>query len=94
MKQLFDFFPILLFFIVYKFYLDIPPEFILSVNAWFPFMNLEPGNGEFAIYLATLTAIVATLIQVGLTGMLSRKVEKMHIITLILLIVFGGATLL
>ena len=94
MKQLFDFFPILLFFIVYKFYLDIPPEFILSLNSWFPFMGLEPGNSEFAIYLATLAAIVATLIQVALTGMISRKVEKMHIITLILLIVFGGATLL
>jgi len=94
MKQLFDFFPILLFFIVYKFYLDIPPEFILAVNAWLPFMNLEPGNAKFAIYMATLIAIVATIIQVALTAMISRKVEKMHVITLILLLVFGGATLL
>jgi len=94
MKQLFDFFPILLFFIVYKFYLDIPPEFILSINELLPFMELEPGNNKFAIYMATLTAIVATIIQVLLTALISKKVEKMHIITLILLLVFGGATLI
>ncbi len=93
MKQLFDFFPILLFFIVYKFYLDIPPGFILSINELMPFMGLEPGNNKYAIYLATLAAIVATLIQVLLTAIISKKVEKMHIITLILLLVFGGATL-
>lgn len=94
MKQLFDFFPILLFFIVYKFYLDLPPEFIQGTNSLFPFMALEPGESKHAIYMATLSAIVATLMQVALTAIISRKVEKMHIITLILLIVFGGATLL
>ena len=94
MKQLFDFFPILLFFIIYKFYLDLPDELILSVNTLFPFMGLEPGASKHAIYLATLTAIVATFIQVALTAIISKRVEKMHIITLILLIVFGGATLL
>ena len=56
-------------------------------------MQLEPGESKHAIYLATLTAIIATFIQVALTAVVSRKVEKMHIITLILLVVFGGATL-
>lgn len=93
MKQLFDFFPILLFFIVYKFYLDLPDELIVSVNDLFPFMTMQPGEPEHAIYLATLTAILATLVQVMLTIIVTRRVEKMHIITLILLIVFGGATL-
>ncbi len=93
MKQLFDFFPILLFFIIYKFFTDLPDEFILSVNELFPFMSLEPGETKHAIYLATLTAIVATLIQVMITLIVTRRVEKMHIITLLLLIVFGGATL-
>ena len=32
MKQLFDFFPILLFFILYKFYLDLPDDLILSIG--------------------------------------------------------------
>ena len=36
MKQLSDFLPILLFFILYKFYLDLPDEFILATNAWVP----------------------------------------------------------
>lgn len=94
MKQLFDFFPILLFFIIYKFYLDLPDELILSINAIFPFMGLEPGEAKHAIYLATLTAILATIVQVALTAIISKRVEKMHIITLLLLIVFGGATLL
>jgi intracellular septation protein len=34
------------------------------------------------------------LAQVAITAIATRKVEKMHLITLILLIVFGGATLL
>ncbi len=93
MKQLFDFFPILLFFIVYKFYLDLPDELILSVNQWFPFMGMEPGESKHAIYLATLTAIIATVIQVAFTAITSKKIEKMHVITLLLLLVFGGATL-
>jgi intracellular septation protein len=94
MKQLFDFFPILLFFIVYKFYIDLPADWITGVNSLFPFMALQAGEAKHAIYLATLTAIVATLVQVAITAVVNKKVEKMHIITLILLLVFGGATLL
>jgi intracellular septation protein len=93
MKQLFDFFPILLFFIVYKFYLDLPDGLIESVNSLFPFMRMQAGDSSHAIYLATLTAIVATLLQVAITAAVNRRVEKMHAITLILLLVFGGATL-
>jgi len=93
MKQLFDFFPILLFFIIYKFFLDLPDELILSINNIFPFMNMQPGESKHAIYLATLTAILATIMQVMLTVALTKRVEKMHIITLVLLLVFGGATL-
>ena len=93
MKQLFDFFPILLFFIVYKFYLDLPDEWITSVNGLLPFMQLEPGEGKHAIYLATLTAIVSTVIQVALVALVKKKVEKMLLVTLLLLLVFGGATL-
>jgi intracellular septation protein len=66
MKLLFDFFPIVLFFVAYK---------------------LQ------GIYAATLVAIVATLGQVGMTWWRSRRVEPMHWVTLFLLLVFGGATL-
>jgi len=93
MKQLSDFFPLLLFFILYKFYLDLPDEFILSINDWVPLMKLTPGKSTDAIYLATLAAIVVTLVQVVLAALIVKKVEKMPLITLALLLVFGGATL-
>ena len=93
MKQLFDFFPILLFFVLYKFYQDLPDELILGINAWVPLMELTPGKAGDAIYLATLAAIVVTLLQVVAAAIIVKKVEKMPIITLALLLVFGGATL-
>ena len=93
MKQLFDFLPILLFFILYKFYLDLPDDLILGINAWVPLMDLTPGQSSDAIYLATLAAIVVTLIQVVLAAIIVKKVEKMPLITLALLLFFGGATL-
>jgi len=67
MKFLFDFFPILLFFVAYK---------------------------THGIYAATVVAIVASFIQVGYAWLKHRKVETMHWITLALIVVFGGATLL
>jgi intracellular septation protein len=94
MKQLFDFLPIALFFIVYKFFLDLPDGLIIAVNDLLPFMALTPGNESDAIYLATLVAIIATIIQVAFSAILFKKVEKMPIITLLLLVIFGGATLL
>lgn len=67
MKFLADFFPILLFFIVFKLY---------------------------GIYPATAVAIVASFIQVGYAWFKNHHVEKMHLITLVIIVVFGGATLL
>lgn len=66
MKFLFDFFPILLFFVAYKLY---------------------------DIYVATATVIVATIVQVSLFWLKHRRFEKMHLITLGLVLLFGGATL-
>lgn len=94
MKFLFDFFPILLFFVVYKFYTDIPPGTIETLNSWLPFMHLQAGESSHAIYLATLVAILATVVQVAYSTLVMKKVEKMHWITLALLVFFGGATLL
>lgn len=66
MKLLFDFFPIILFFVAYKFY---------------------------GIYAATAVAIAATIIQVAYTWFKHRKIEKMHWVTMILIVVMGGLTL-
>lgn len=72
MKFLFDFLPIILFFIAFKI-----PE--------------DPQEG---IMLATIVAIVVSVIQVSYSWLRHRKVEKMHLITMGLIIVLGGATLI
>lgn len=66
MKPLLEFFPIILFFIVYKLY---------------------------DIFIATGVVIIATLIQVLIYWRLYRKVETMQWLTLILILVMGGATI-
>ncbi len=67
MKFLFDFFPILLFFIAYKLY---------------------------GMYTATAVAIAASFVQVAAFWLKNKRFEKMHLITLGLITVLGGATLL
>jgi len=66
MKFLIEFFPIVLFFVAYKF-----------------------GN----IYLATLVAIGASLIQVLYTRFKTGRFEKIPLITLAIITVLGSATL-
>lgn len=46
------------------------------------------------IYIATAVAIAATILQVGWTWMRHRKVENMLWVSLAVIVVFGGATLL
>jgi intracellular septation protein len=66
MKLLFDFFPIVLFFIVYKF---------------------------FGIYTATAVAMVASVTQVVFYRLKFQHYDKMHLISLVIIVVLGGATL-
>lgn len=66
MKFLFDFFPILLFFIAYKL---------------------------FDIYVATGVAIAATIAQIAVAWMKTRTVAPMQLVTLVVILVFGGLTL-
>jgi intracellular septation protein len=47
----------------------------------------------YGIYPAIVVIMLATGIQVGLSWLKHRKVEKMHLITLALVVVLGGATL-
>lgn len=47
----------------------------------------------YDIYTATGALIVATIIQVAVTWVLYKKVEKMQIVTAVLVAVFGGMTL-
>lgn len=67
MKFLFDFFPILLFFVAYKMY---------------------------DMFVATGVIIVASVVQVSFYWYKHRRFEKMHIITLILVVILGSATII
>jgi intracellular septation protein len=67
MKFLFDIFPVVLFFIAFKFY---------------------------GIYVATAVAIAATFLQIGWLWLRGRKIENMLWVSLGVIVVFGGATLL
>jgi intracellular septation protein len=67
MKFLFDMFPVILFFVAFKF---------------------------FGIYIATAVAIAATLLQIGWLLLRKRKIEPMLWVSLGVIVVFGGATLL
>ncbi len=71
MKFLFDFFPIIAFFIA--FYI--------------------PEDRQQGIYAATYTLIVACFIQIALYWLLYKKYEKMHLITFVVVLVFGGLTI-
>lgn len=92
MKLLYDFFPVILFFIVYKFYGAIPPEAIHAINPWLP-LTLVPGEHGDAIFLATAVAIVASFVQVGFYWLRHKRFETMHLVSLVLITLFGGATL-
>ncbi|MGR6034669.1 MAG: septation protein A [Candidatus Nitrosoglobus sp.] len=92
MKLLFDFFPILLFFGAYQLYDKLPPEIVEGLNH-IPFLALPPGGPENAILLATAVAIIASALQVSLYFLKYHRFEPMHLVTLGLVVVLGGATL-
>lgn len=66
MKFLYDFFPILLFFVAYKMY---------------------------DIFVATAVAIVAAFVQVMLFWIKHKRFDNMQLVTLGLIVLLGGATL-
>ncbi len=80
MKLFFDFLPIVLFFLAYKF-----------GGGDYSF-NGQTYQVE-GIYAATAVMIIATLVQVSYTWLRLRTVERAHIITLALVVLLGGLTL-
>jgi len=89
MKFFLDLFPIILFFVTFKFYGEvIPAEQSLCTLGY-----CIPGGTPGAIYAATLVAIIASFAQVAYVWFKQRRVETMHLVTLALIVVLGGATL-
>ena len=93
MKALFDFVPVLLFFLTFKFYDSLPNSLIETVNQ-LPFVNLTAGNSKDGIFMATLVIILATVLQNIMHWLIYRRLEKMHVISLVILLVFGTLTVI
>lgn len=60
----------------------------------FPIVLFFVAFKLFGIYVATAVAMVATFLQIGWTWLRHRKVENMLWVSLAVIVVFGGATLL
>ncbi len=71
-----------------KFLFDLFPVILFFIAFKIP---EDPTEG---ILLATAVAIGASLLQVAIYWLKFRRVENMHLITLVILLVLGGLTLL
>jgi intracellular septation protein len=61
---------------------------------FFPVILFFVAYKLYGIYVATGVAIIASFVQVGYGWWRHRRVENMHLITLGILVVFGGLTIL
>ena len=88
MKLLFDFFPIILFFLSYY-------QASFLVENTFVGQLIDPEKPDFitATIIATAVAIIASFIQVGYNWFSTRKIERMHIFSLVLITVLGSITI-
>ncbi len=60
----------------------------------FPVILFFAAFKLYGIYVATAVAIIATVAQIGWVWLKHRKIDNMQWISLALIVVFGGATLL
>ncbi len=91
MKLLFDLFPVILFFVAFK-YSEKNPELAASWVA--SLMGSAAVDPKIApILLATVVVILATIAQIAWVAFRHGKVDKMLWVSLVLVVVFGGMTL-
>ena len=91
MKLLFDLFPVILFFVTFKVAGNYEAESLALATDW---LGSGFTAGQAPIMLATAVAIVATFAQIGWVWMRHRKVDTMLWVSLAVIVVFGGATIL
>lgn len=90
MKLLIDFLPIVIFFIVYK----MAPQCIETISPLLNAEQIQQLTDMPAIVLATAVLIPATMLQILYTRLTTGKIETMHLVTLGLVVVMGGATVI
>ena len=95
MKLLFDLFPVILFFAVFKFAGAQPEAAQAFASQYLSFIVVdgEISAQQAPILLATAVAILATLAQVLWLLMRRRHVDTMLWVSLVIILVFGGATI-
>lgn len=95
MKFLFDFFPILLFFGVFKI-AEIYQQTAFGIVSTYLGGFVSGGvikQDQAPIMLATAVAIVATTIQIAYVKLKGRKVDGMLWVAFLIITVFGGLTI-
>lgn len=91
MKFFFDLFPVILFFVTFKFADRLPLDSVSLLES----VGLSASSAsDFPILLATLVVMVATLFQVLWSWGRYRKVDGVLLLSLGLVLVMGGLTLL
>lgn len=90
MKFLFDLFPIILFFVAFKLTGSNPEQAAALAAA----IGYHVDIKQLPILIATAVAIVATFGQIGWVHYRHGKADTMLWVSLAIIIVFGGATLL
>ncbi|QNA89029.1 septation protein A [Massilia sp. Dwa41.01b] len=95
MKFLFDLFPLILFFIAYKWGNGNEAAAAALVQQYLG--GLVSGGtvaaDQAAIMLATAVGILATVLQIGYLVARRRKVDGMLWVSFVVIVVFGGATI-
>jgi len=95
MKFLFDLFPVILFFAVFKWGQGHPDAALAATQH--TLSGLVSGGhatiDQAPIMLATAVAIVATFAQIGYLLLRRRKVDTMLWVSLVIITLFGGATI-
>ena len=90
MKAFFDFIPVLLFFLAYVFYTDIPISYINDINNYLSIeLSAKKSSG---IYFATLILMIAYSFQFIILFCINQA-KKIHYITLGILLLAGLSTL-
>jgi intracellular septation protein len=95
MKFLFDFFPILLFFGVFKFAERDKTWAADLVTSYFGGMMSggDMSADQAPVILATIVGMLATFVQIGYLKLKRRKVDGMLWVSFIIITVFGGLTI-
>jgi intracellular septation protein len=94
MKFLFDFFPLILFFVVYKLGVGNEQAALALVNQYLSGMTSGQVAAEQApIMLATVVGIIATVLQIGYLLVRRQKVHGMLWVSFAVITIMGGATI-